>query len=74
MCVNGAYDLDGGSCAEQTCATRGRPAKKLPTFACSPYDRMHALMDGRVVPEGMDFNLPAGGGGDGSGANEASGV
>jgi 4,5-dihydroxyphthalate decarboxylase len=32
--------------------------KKLPfAFACSPYDRMHALMDGTLVPEGMDFNF-----------------
>ncbi|HSH71184.1 MAG TPA: hypothetical protein VK997_14780 [Deferrisomatales bacterium] len=27
------------------------------TFACSAYDRMHALMDGTIVPEGMDFNF-----------------
>lgn len=27
------------------------------TFACSPYDRMHALMDGTVVPEGLDLNF-----------------
>ncbi len=27
------------------------------TFACSPYDRMQALLNGTVVPEGMDFNF-----------------
>jgi 4,5-dihydroxyphthalate decarboxylase len=26
-------------------------------FACSPYDRMRALMDGSVVPEGIDLNF-----------------
>lgn len=27
------------------------------TLACAPYDRMHALMDGAVVPEGMEINF-----------------
>jgi 4,5-dihydroxyphthalate decarboxylase len=27
------------------------------TFACSPYDRVQALFNGTVVPEGMDFNF-----------------
>jgi 4,5-dihydroxyphthalate decarboxylase len=32
--------------------------KKLKfTFACSPYDRTQPLMNGAVVPEGMDFNF-----------------
>ncbi|MFH1833473.1 MAG: ABC transporter substrate-binding protein [bacterium] len=26
-------------------------------FACSPYDRMRALMEGSVVPEGIDLNF-----------------
>ncbi len=26
-------------------------------FACAPYDRMRALMDGTVVPEGLDLNF-----------------
>ena len=26
-------------------------------FACSPYDRIQALLDGSVVPEGMDLNF-----------------
>lgn len=29
------------------------------TFACTAYDRMFALIDGTVVPEGMDFNFIA---------------
>ena len=27
------------------------------TLACPPYDRVHALMDGTVVPEGIDLNF-----------------
>ena len=27
------------------------------TFACSPYDRMQPLLNGTIVPEGMDFNF-----------------
>jgi len=27
------------------------------TLACSPYDRMHALVDGTVIPEGMELNF-----------------
>ncbi len=27
------------------------------TLACAPYDRMHALMDGTIVPEGTDMNF-----------------
>jgi 4,5-dihydroxyphthalate decarboxylase len=32
-------------------------AKLKFTLACSPYDRMHALIDGTVVPEGMEINF-----------------
>lgn len=28
-------------------------------FACTPYDRMFALINGTVIPEGMDFNFIA---------------
>lgn len=27
------------------------------SFACSPYDRLRAIMDGTVVPEGIDLNF-----------------
>ncbi|MCK9363084.1 MAG: hypothetical protein M0P74_05730 [Syntrophales bacterium] len=27
------------------------------TFACSPYDRLQPLLNGKVVPEGLDFNF-----------------
>jgi 4,5-dihydroxyphthalate decarboxylase len=27
------------------------------TFACAPYDRMGALVDGSIVPEGLDLNF-----------------
>jgi 4,5-dihydroxyphthalate decarboxylase len=36
----------------------GDPVSKLRfTFACSPYDRMQPLLNGTVVPEGIDLNF-----------------
>ena len=32
-------------------------AKLRFTFACSPYDRLQAILNGTIVPEGMDFNF-----------------